>query len=285
MSYSQEAMRVGALIYQIRIQHTKFKETLDSVGRIIQLGNQFREPYGVSVIAPAGAGKTFLIDCIKRNVCSWPFLRPNGVIVASLKEAPAVGQIQDALLASFKYAIPPRRPSRSNNGILFDLLAETIEQHNIQLIALDEYGHVFPSRKYDEDLIDWTKRLMTRTKRPMLLAGTDALRAIEKADSQLSSRVPTILTLPAFVNDEAWRGLLAAFATNVPDIDLSSLPATHFTAMHKATEGSMRQLKSLLVEATMIAIDSGRRKVEASDLKFAFQRIFGTDSSRTNPFK
>ncbi|PMS16462.1 hypothetical protein C0Z18_23105 [Trinickia dabaoshanensis] len=285
MSYSEKALLVAARVAGTRVHHTKFKTALDAVARVIQMGNALSVPAGISVIAPAGAGKTFLIESIQHNVCKWPFLRPNSVLSASLKEAPSVGQVQDELLANLNYAIPPRS-GRKNNASSFDLLEEAIKQHGIRLIAIDEYQHVFLARKLDAraDMIDWTKRLLTKTKCPVLLAGTETLRSIEKVDPQLSSRIPAVVALPAFENDEEWQGMLSAFASAIPEVDLSPLRAQYATPVFKSTRGMMRLLKSLIIEVSMIAIDSGEREVARSHLRLAFHRLFGADSSLTNPF-
>jgi hypothetical protein len=285
MIYSDRALKTGASIAGIRIHHTRFKDALEGVGRAVQLGNYFHHPLGVSVIAPAGSGKTLLIDSVQANICQWPFLSPNSVIVASLKEAPTVGQIQDDLLANFNYAIPPRSRPRTN-AALFHVLVDAIAQHQVQLIALDEYQHVFLARKTEVHaaIIDWTKRLMSRTMCPVLLSGTETLRSIEKADPQLSTRIPTIITLPAFDNDEDWRGILKAFASAVQEVDLSSLATDYATAVFKATRGTMRLLKSLIIESSMIAIDKSEGEVTRSHLSLAFRRVFGADTSAANPF-
>ncbi|WP_042304086.1 TniB family NTP-binding protein [Paraburkholderia kururiensis] len=286
MIYSERALHAGSRIAGIRIHHTRFKEALEGIGRVVQLGNYFRHPVGVSIIAPAGSGKTLLIDSVQTNVCEWPFLSPNSVIVASLKEAPTVSQIQDDLLANFNYAIPPRSRPRTN-AALFNVLADAIEQHDIRLIALDEFQHVFLARKVEVHaaIIDWTKRLMSRTACPVLLSGTETLKSIERADPQLSTRIPTVITLPAFGNDEDWRGILQAFASAVPEVDLSSLCTEYATAIFKATKGTMRLLKSLVIESSMIAIDKSEREVNKNHLGLAFRRVFGADTSSVNPFE
>lgn len=69
MIYSERALQAGSRIAGIRIHHTRFKEALEGIGRVVQLGNYFRHPVGVSIIAPAGAGKTLLIDSVQTNVC------------------------------------------------------------------------------------------------------------------------------------------------------------------------------------------------------------------------
>ena len=285
MTYSHKALQVGMLIAQIRIHHSRFKNALEGVGRVVQLGNHLRQPVGVSIVAPAGAGKTLLIESVQRNVCEWPFLRPNSVLVASLKEAPTVAQIQDDLLTNFNYAIPPRS-RRQTNAALFNLLVDAIEQHDIRLIALDEYQHAFLARKVEvrSAIVDWTKRLMSQTGRPVLLSGTETLQAIEKADPQLTTRISSVFDLPKFGNDEEWRGVLSAFSAAVGEVNLASLVTNYATAVFKAAGGTMRLLKLLIIEAAMIAIDADELQVEKHHLRLAFQRMVGSGSTRDNPF-
>jgi hypothetical protein len=285
MTYSDRALEVGQRIAKIRVHHTKFATALDAIAHALQVGNCVSIPVGINVIAPAGTGKTFLIESVRNNVCKWPFLPPNSVLYASLKELPSVGQIQAELLASFRYVIAPKT-TRNDNSDVFRLLVDSIIQHDIRLIAIDEYHHVFLARKAEarRNLIDWTKRLQTHSQRPVLLAGTEALRSIEKGDEQLTSRAPTVISLPAFKNDEQWIGLLIAFAEMTKDVDLSPIHAEFAKAVFRATGGMMRLLKRLLVEVAMIVIDANEVAVKKDHLRLAFQRVFGTDTSLKNPF-
>ncbi|MDQ0141826.1 TniB family NTP-binding protein [Cupriavidus necator] len=285
MSYSAKAIQVGISISDIRIHHPAFKGALEGVGRIIQLGNNLRHPFGACIIAPSGAGKTLLIESVQRNECGWPYLRPQSVLVVSLKEAPTVAQIQEDLLASFDYVISPRT-GRKTNAVLFNILVAAIEQHDILLIVIDEFQHVFLSRK-DEvraAIVDWVKRLMSVTQRPILLSGTEVLRSIERADPQLTTRIASIFTMPDLKNDENWRGVLGGFASATRElVDLTVL-TTHANLVFKATQGVMRTLKSLIMESAMIAIDAQRTAVERQHLQLAFQRLFGNGSTKDNPF-
>lgn len=285
MTYSAKALDLRRRIDSIRIHHSKFQEALESAGRVIQLGSYSAEPPGLTIVAPSGAGKSLLIECIRNNVCNWPFLRPDNILVAALKESPNVGQIQDALLRNFNYSIPPRT-GRRNNNILSTILCDSIVHHKIQLIALDEFQHVFLARKNDvrESIIDWTKRLITQTQCPVLLSGTERLRSFENADPQITSRIPTIISLPALRNDEELRGVLNAFATSITEVDLSPLATQHATAMFRATLGSMRRLKHLIMEAAMIVLDSEAPRIDRQHLELAFRRVQGADTKQANPF-
>lgn len=282
--YSDRAIAVGRSIAKIQVKHTRFSEALDGAARVIQLGNSIPEPFGMTLLGAAGTGKSFVIECLEQNVMGWPFLRPNAVLCASLKEEPTVAQIQADLLAQFNYVISPRATKQTNKS-LFDLLTAAVKQHGIQLIALDEFHHVFLSSKKEvrSAVVDWTKRCMTETKLPCLLSGTGMLQSIETADPQLSTRVSSVYRLPEFQNDADWIGVLDAIVSRSPEVDLSLIPRKH-TAIFRATKGVFRSLKSLLIEAAMVAIDAGETSVKIEHLALAFQRHVGNASTKSSPF-
>ncbi|WNC89122.1 AAA family ATPase [Paraburkholderia sp. FT54] len=242
------------------------------------------EPFGMTLLGAAGAGKSFLIECLEQNLMGWSFLRPNAVLCASLKEEPTVAQIQADLLARFNYVIPPRITNRTNKKV-FDLLKAAVKERGIKLIALDEYQHVFLSSKKDvrPAIIDWTKQLMTATQLPFLLSGTEMLRGIETGDPQLSTRVSSLYHLPEFQNDADWVGVLDAIVSRSAEIDLSLVSRKH-TAVFRATKGVFRSLKGLLIEAAMVAVDAGEKSLKIEHLALAYQRYVGNASSKGSPF-
>lgn len=285
MKYSDHALRVAHALAQLRVHHPNFQAALDGVGRIVQIGNRIRDPIGMSLIAPAGAGKSLLIECVQKNVCQWPLLTSDGVLVASLKESPTIGQIQSDLLSNLDYAIP-LRTSRITNAKMFNLLVNTIAQKRIWLVALDEFHHVFLAKKdeFRNTIIDWLKRLMSEARVPVLLSGTEMLRMIESADPQLATRISSIFNLPEFSNNEEWRGILSAYVNACKDIDLSELPKSLASPIFKATQGVFRTLKALILESVMVGIDAGAAAVTKDHLKVAFERLVGPGSGKANPF-
>lgn len=282
--YSDKAIVIGRSIAKIQVKHTRFSEALDGAARVIQLGNTIPEPFGMTLLGAAGAGKSFLIECLQQNPMGWPFLRPNAVLCASLKQEPTVAQIQADLLAQFNYLISPRA-TRQTNKSQFDLLTAAVRERGIQLVALDEYQHVFLSSKRDvrAAVVDWTKRFMTATSLPVLLSGTEMLRSIEKADPQLSTRVSAVYHLPEFQNDTDWIGVLTAIASSSSEIDLSLISKKH-TSIFRATGGVFRSLKGLLMEAAMVAVDAGAVSVTMEHLALAYERYVGNASTRSSPF-
>jgi hypothetical protein len=54
--------------------------------------------------------------------------------------------------------------------------------------------------------------------------------------------------------------------------------------LHRATQGNLRALKMLVVEAILIAADQGRRDLGVGDMRTAFNRALSGADSVTNPW-
>lgn len=286
MPYSTKALRVRRELYEMVVGHSSFKQALDGIGRVIQLGNDLGAPIGMSLIAPSGCGKSFLIDLLKRNAFGWPFLNDQSVLVAALKEAPTVAHIQTELLNCFKYPIPIR-PSASTNAKVNSVLVEAVSRRKMQLIAIDEYQHVLLCGKdgVRRSINDWLKRFMTLTELPVLLTGTDELAGSLTADAQISTRISGTYRLLPFKHDEEWLGILAAYEEKCDAVDLAPLRTEFSWDVYLASQGVFRTLKGLILEAVMIAVDDKAPVICKKHLGTAFQRFFGPASTRENPFQ
>ncbi|MES2840327.1 MAG: hypothetical protein V4794_08625 [Pseudomonadota bacterium] len=54
--------------------------------------------------------------------------------------------------------------------------------------------------------------------------------------------------------------------------------------MHGATGGNMRQLKWLISEMVMVAVDASQTELRVVDMSLAFQRLNGSGCLRSNPW-
>jgi hypothetical protein len=286
MPYSEEALIVGRRLNNVVVSHSTFVQAMDGIGRIIQLGNELGSPRGMCLIAPSGCGKSLVIDLLRTNSCGWPFLNQQSVLVAALKENPTVAHVQNELLNHFKYAINPK-PSERTNSHVNNVLVRAIAHNKIQLTAIDEYQHVFLTRTdgVRRSINDWLKRYMTLTERPVLLTGTEELSALESGDPQISTRISSTFRLSAFKHDVEWKGVLKCFIDGCPEVDLSAMLNASSRDLHTASRGVFRNLKQLVVEAAMIAVDDHQKSVDRAHLCLAFRRVFGNASSRDNPFQ
>lgn len=286
MTYSAKAIEIGQVVSKIVIDHRIFSDAIEGIGHALQLGNGTDVFAGVRVIAPAGIGKSLLLECLQKNVRHWPIMRVDLPIIAtSLKESPSVAQIQDGLLKNFNYGLNGVY-KRTNNNEVNNILVTSIIQYKVRAIALDEFQHVFLANGMSVSLsvIDWLKRLMNLTKIPVLLFGTEQLERLVDADPQLITRIPTTIRLHPFKYDEEWIGFLKAFAFKSNGINLHSLHEEFSKELFICTRGMLRIFKAIVVQAVMIAVDDGKGRVEKNHLKLAHQRHLGAEYDSGNPF-
>jgi hypothetical protein len=287
MTYSANAMAVGLALSKIFVGHQSFIEAIDAIGHALHLGNGAEIFAGVRVIAPAGTGKSLLLECVQKNVRKWPIL--NGelpIIHTSLKEAPSVAQIQDGLLKNFNYGLSGAY-RKTNNNEVNNILVTSIKQFKVQAIALDEFQHVFLANGASVSLpvIDWLKRLMNLTAVPAILLGTEQLERLAATDPQLTTRIPTTVRLHAFKYDETWLGFLKAFAQKAATvIEINCIHEEFGRELFICTRGVPRTFKAIVIQAAMIAIDDGKSRLERAHLKLAYRRHVGNEFDAENPF-
>jgi hypothetical protein len=112
-----------------------------------------------------------------------------------------------------------------------------------------------------------------------------SMPSLKSVDDGLDSRVACTVKLEDFQADKVWQKVLAGFAKNFSDIDLSLLHADPVSAQtHTATSGNFRRLKYLLAEFVLVAAEDGATALEQRHMSVAFERVFGKDCGRTNPY-
>lgn len=206
------------------------------------------------------------------------------VITASLKEDPAVSQVQDELLSCFNYALRSAFGRVTNNDIN-KVLVHAISRHQVRLIAIDEFQHIFINdRKVVTVLLDWIKRLMNLTKVPVVVVGTERLDALEGFDEQFTSRIPTVARLSYFKLNAEWKGFLMALANECEAVDMSPLFTDFGQELFNASRGSPRAAKGIVIRALCIAITQGERRLSRNTMIAAYQMLYGQVDARGNPF-
>ncbi|OZI66704.1 TniB family NTP-binding protein [Bordetella genomosp. 11] len=286
MRFTESALQAGRALESIIVPHTNFESVADYLTSAVQIGTETGIFSGVRVSAPSGAGKSSLLKYVALR------LRQHygedgtiAMITASLKENPSVSQIQGELLANFNYPLTGVSRLGTNNDVNI-VLVRAIEHHRVKLVALDEFQHVFLTGgpKVATTVIDWLKRLMNLTKVPVTLVGTEAIDRLTDVDPQLTSRIPTVVRLTSFQLDEQWKGFLRALAQSCVEVDLTEVHSQHAVAMFRATKGSPRLAKGLLIYAVAIALTSGAGAVSIEVLREAYRMQIGPTADRDNPF-
>lgn len=289
MPYSKEALDAGRELQERVIRHAAFDLALDHIVNALEIGNGTGVYAGVRITAPAGSGKSLLIKCLHRNIVASPLLANKlSVISTELKEEPSVSQVQDGLLANFGYGLVGNRVRAKGNNDMNKVLLRAIVEHEVKLIAIDEFQHVFSadSERLSVHMIDWVKRLMNLTRVPVVLVGTELMDQLSEIDPQFTSRVPTSIRLPRFEWDANWLGFLAELARSSTHTDLSIIcdrsVAKH---LYEASKGLVRPLKSLLVQVVTMAVSGAVAHVDAELLAQAYTLTYGEAGAPPNPFR
>lgn len=286
MSFNERAVATGKALSSSVIQYPSFTKALELISNAIEIGNGTGVFTGVRVMAPSGCGKTLLVKCLKNNTFNLDMLSHElSVITADLKEAPSVSQIQGGLLDNFKYGLTSRRAS--NNNEVHRVLVSAMAEHNVRLIVLDEFQHVFSPNgdKVSTQVIDWLKRLMNITQVPVVLVGTEQMDRLGAVDPQLTTRIPTTIKLLPFQHNAEWVGFLKAFARECSAVDISIIYEPQLALqLFRVTNGVLRPLKTLIVQAVAMAVNDDEERLTRKGLYAAYRMIYGPEVSMENPF-
>ncbi|HCP77520.1 MAG: hypothetical protein CML16_17285 [Pusillimonas sp.] len=288
MLYTAKALSAGRDLRNVVIQHSSFQKALLLVANALEVGNGAGIFSGVRIMAPSGSGKSLLIDCLQKNIINSPFLEGElSVIRTELKESPSVSQIQAGLLENFKYGLIDQGRRSQNNNEVHRVLLAAMREHRVQLIVLDEFQHVFSpsSDKVSTAVIDWLKRLMNLTQVPVVLVGTELMDRLGAVDQQFTTRIPTTVKLLPFQHNAEWIGFLKAMAQQCTAVDMALISQSPYaTQLFGITQGVVRPLKTLLVQAVIMAVNAGEKHLSAERLYEAYAMVYGPEIASENPF-
>lgn len=271
-------------VNMLTVMHTQFKKAFDGICKIADTSQRSGIPFGGAVTAPPGAGKSHLIQNIERKYRqSGSLLSPkNAVLVISAAATSTSGSIIDRLLQQLGHP-PGIRTVRLQDGRLTMLIKGIIDR-KVSLIIIDEFQHICRGKRSASanEITDLLKEIIDKTKVPLLVFGTDELGDLNSLDSQFTSRLPARFHIPEFARNEDWKGFLLAFEKTCTKFDLSIMP-TIDAKLHKATSGSPRTLKFLVVSAIRNAMERNLEKVDLKSFHDAFEDVYGM-GGLANPF-
>lgn len=272
-------------VNMLTVMHTQFKKAFDGICRIAETSQRSGIPFGGAVTAPPGAGKSHLIQNIERKYRqSGGLLSPkNAVLVISAAATSTSGSIIDRMLQQLGHP-PGIRTVRLQDARL-SILIKGIIDRKVSLIIIDEFQHICRGKRSASanEITDLLKEIIDKTKVPLIVLGTDELGDLNSLDSQFTSRLPARFHIPEFARNEDWKGFLLAFEKTCTKFDLSIM-STIDAKLHKATSGSPRALKFLVVSAIRNAMERSLGKVDLQSFCDAYDDVYGMTSS-SNPFE
>jgi hypothetical protein len=289
-SYSVDALKAAVAVDRIFIGHPAFVRAVKAMDRIFQLAPEMDLPHGGLLVGPTGAGKTAAFRYFRNTLPSSSLFAPgDGAIGLRCPKRPRVGHFVAGLLRAYKYpfALGSAQQLYIRRGLVFD----AIKQKGTRLIFVDEAASLLAARRTgsnldgDTEVSEFLREIVDECKVGLVLAGTDDLDAIAQMDSALASRLTVREALCPFDSDEKWVGVIQSFAKECKSFDIKALASPEVAhLLHRATDGNLRSLKRLMIEAILIAFDTQKVMIDREILTKAFTLVFGSANLQSNVF-
>ena len=282
---SEITVKVAREINGTIVMHPRFEKAYTGILEIIHAASIADIPFGATVIAPSGCGKTALRMCIERAIPSNAFLHDDLRSVSVKAEANStVGHLIANLLRQLGY------PASIRASTLYEqssLIATALRERGVKVLFIDEFQHICRGRRTlsAAAITDWIKQLADDGGVVVILLGTRELKSLSEINDQLGSRIPAHFELKEFERNEEWIGLLKQIADTVKAFDISTIHTHFYKQLHSATRGALRPLKQILIASAIAAVDKGKTALDKDSLAVGHERVFGTDPHFANVFR
>lgn len=289
--YSTKALTAGHGVDRVIVLHAEFERGLKSLDRIYQLGPEFSVPKGLLAFGPSGSGKSTFIKTFVDTLPPSGSITPGAeTLFVSLRKSRALEPVVEDMLAGLEYAFP--KVSKNTVGLKALQIKQAVKRRGTRLILIDEAHHLCLSsyslsRGPGEGtpLTSMLVKLMDETRVALCLCGGPQLEKLGDTDPYLTSRCQTRVELRDFDLAGPWVGLVRAIVKQCKTFDLSFLASDdQRRPLHEATKGNLRELKTLVTEFVLVAVDAGKKEIDAPTMALAYERVYGAGSQASNPW-
>lgn len=291
-TYSPGALRVGVELDQLAVLHADFDSALKGLDRMFQLSKEFSMPQGGILVGNPGSGRRTLVSFFENTLPRSQLFAPGfGCVSLRISRAPSIGQLVQGLLRRYDYPFHKGTESRLSmrRNIAFDL----VNAKGTRLISIFNAHHLMspsgPSKsghvQYDANVVDFICELQEVSKAAVLLCGNQRLDELIAAEPELKSRLSVRMELRQFKANASWLGLLRTISKDFKTMDITLIKdAAQAKRLHSLTQGNLRDLKRVLIEAVLLAAQGGAKAIAETHLQKAVEVIKGFAHQVTNPY-
>ncbi len=271
--------QVNSIVVMYAVLERILKECLD----LIDLMKKISLPAGILIQAPSGMGKTLLIDMIRRAIAARQVKSEfDRCLLIRLKSAVDLSKMSGQLLLALGYPTVPR----ANQATWDQMIEIGMDRVRPEVILVDELQHICQGNgtATAKKVTDSLKVIMDQFNVPLIGVGERDIEKLPMINPQFTGRAAANFVLNPFEYGETWRQLIAGYASQMTLVDPSQLNTGVARLLHTASDGNMRNLKKILVYASMHAADKSDRKITLDELAKAHEHTFGQGEGRANPF-
>lgn len=281
------AARMSYLGRDMHVSHPDFVRAMKAIKKGVVNCEQLGSGAGLLVLAPTGAGKSYLSRYLKRvwpNVDEeWSTTIP--VLDFQIPRIVNKTQMSKAALKATGALLP-----RANDP--YDQLIHLIRKLGTRVIVIDNV-HDIPAQRRDGGIFDignWIRDLIDHTKVLVVLLGAPSAYSLVSLNPQLRRRTTPRIEVRYFeIETEKgslrFRKLLEQFDSELPLSQAICWDELLIKQVYWATFGVMDYIRSLFVEAVRIAVERGLETITREIFEAAFSaKLEDALSSGQNPF-
>lgn len=284
---------VTSTIRKLRGFYGKFPQVVrieKGLSRLMEFQCIDEEPAGVAIIGETGTGKTTILTKVARRHPRIEHAEFTEVPVLMVS-VPAKCTIKLLCSRMLRTMGSPFAGKGNEEELTYQLLT-LLRRCKTRLIILDEVNHLADrgGQKSHYLVGDWIKALSNESKVAIVLAGTQAARALLMTNEQLSDRFREVFSLQPLAHGERdlkeLKAVLRTFSSLATGISLPDFQQdSHAAAMSMASGGRLRNIRALYVRAVDIGSRAGCTLDPLAVFAQAFREcVFVESPDERNPF-
>lgn len=240
---------------------------LDMIENLMSVAKQHRMP-NLLIVGESNNGKTTILkEFVNKFGEAYLENEEDMVLPVIFLQAPPSPNEKDLYLSILERFALPYKSSESATTLRYQVL-HAFRECRVKLLIIDEIHSLLTgTARQQRTIMNCIKFLCNELEIPIVLAGTpDAVRILH-TDPQHASRFD-VAELPVWKNDKDFKRMLGSFEKILPLKNPSELiEPEKLNLIHTISEGRIGNVKRLLAECAISAINSQEESITVENIK------------------
>lgn len=282
--FSRDALEAWRFVMRFTVKTPALESALSAAERVISLADGKSEPQGLIITGDVGTGKSSVLNVLRHICRSKNLLHVNDnslLVETQLRHRSTRYCLIRNLLEVLEHPLVNTEHKKATADIKFKILSHTLKTANSLALVIDEAQNLFTavrskhsSMSGGNEITDMLRALMDQAKIPIILVGTKPLQDLSSLDPGLASRIRTTVVMPA-LDEKTWQLMLNAYYQVIKKYcDPSILrESSAQLEIQNFVKGEQRQLKRLMAELALLAVENKHSKLTTEVLKAALHNL------------